>query len=59
MQIEQDGDGVVDVVVTASVISQNAKKDLKVEQSQDAPTGTLKVRGSRIEVIDTDNVDEI
>lgn len=59
VQIEQDGEGIVDVVVTASVISQNAKKDLKVEQSQDAPSGTLKVRGSRIEIIDTDNVDEI
>lgn len=59
VQIEQAGDGVVDVMVTASVISQNAKKDLKVEQTLEAPLGTLKVRGSTIEVIDTDNVEEI
>ena len=59
VQIELDGNGIVDVAVVASVISENAKKDLKVEQSQDAPKGMLKVRRSRIAVIDTDNVNEI
>jgi len=59
VQIEQDGDGRVDVVVTGSFIGQNAKEDLKVEQSSDQDPGTLKLRGSRIENIDLDNVEQI
>jgi hypothetical protein len=59
VQIEQDGDGRVAVTVTASFIGQNAKKDLKIEQSSEVDPGTLKLHGSRVEKIDLDNIVQI
>lgn len=59
VQIEQDGDGVITVNVTASVISDNKKHGLKVEQTLEQPMGALKIRGSNIGDVSTENVDEI
>ena len=59
MQIEEEGDGDLAVTVNGTVTFDNkpGKAGLNFEES-DAGDGTLKVRGSNIDSIDT-NVDEI
>jgi hypothetical protein len=63
VEIVQLGGGELEVSVKGSVITDNSKDNLKVESFDDddgdeVGTGTLKVRGSKIEDIVT-NVDEI
>ena len=63
VEIVQLGGGALEALVKGSVITGNSKDNLKVESFEDDDgdvdgTGTLKVRGSEIEDIDT-NVDQI
>lgn len=63
VEIVQLGGGELEVTVKGSVITGNSKDNLKVESFDDDDgdvdgTGTLKVRGSKIEDIET-NVDKI
>lgn len=58
IEIEEEGKGDVGVTIIDSNLIGGDDEELKVEQA-DAGKGTLKIRTSRIEALDLENVDQI